>query len=191
MGRDLHLSDGTATAAAVVLHPHPAMGGDRHHPLVVAVAEGLARIGIAALRVDLTDPDPGPSATVLEQLSAELLEQTGTERLVLVGYSWGSVVSLLAQPPQLVARALVAPPASMLTSPVPEDGTPMLVQVPAHDQYGPPETAHEAFGGRPGTEIEVVEGCDHFLAGAVARIAERTVAWVGAQLGGPLGARST
>jgi pimeloyl-ACP methyl ester carboxylesterase len=150
--------------------------------VVVAAAEGLAGIGVAALRVDLTDPDPAPSALALEQVAAELLAETGTERLVLVGYSWGSVVSLLARPTALVARALVAPPVSML-GPGEGDGAPMLVQVPDHDQYGPPDAVQEAMGSWPGTEIEVVEGCDHFLAGAVARIADRLVGWTGSQLG--------
>jgi alpha/beta superfamily hydrolase len=176
MGRDLHLPDGPPVAAAVVLHPHPAMGGDRHHPLVVAVAEGLAGAGVAALRVDLPDPDPQASAAALEVVAEELLVDTSVDRLVLVGYSWGAAVSLLARPPQLVARALVAPPASMLASAEP-DGAPALVQVPAHDQFGPPDAVREAIGSWPATEIEVVEACDHFLAGAVARIADRVVAW--------------
>ncbi len=41
------------------------MGGDRHHPLVVAVAEGLAATGITALRPDLDNPDISVSATAL------------------------------------------------------------------------------------------------------------------------------
>jgi alpha/beta superfamily hydrolase len=182
MGRDLHLPDGAATAAAVVLHPHPGMGGDRHHPLVVALADGLSSIGVAALRVDLADPDPEPSAAALEEVAVAHLAEVGADRLVLVGYSWGSVVSLRAHPEGLVARALVAPPVSMLAAGE-GDGTPTLVQVPAHDQYGPPDAVQEAMGSWPATEIEVVEGCDHFLAGAVVRIADRTVAWTGAILG--------
>ena len=66
MAHDLHLPDGDiATSSAVVVHPHPAMGGDRHHPLVVAVAEGLAATGITALRPDLDNPDISVSATAL------------------------------------------------------------------------------------------------------------------------------
>jgi dienelactone hydrolase len=152
------------------------MGGDRHHPLVVGIAEGLAAIGVAALRVDLTDPNPAPAASALEAIAAELLAGTDAGRLVLAGYSWGSAVSLLARPPELVARALVAPPASMLDG-ADDDGTPMLVQVPAHDQFGPPDAVRAALDGWAATEVEVVEGCDHLLAGAVDRIARRAVDW--------------
>jgi alpha/beta superfamily hydrolase len=178
-GRDLHPpDDGPATAAAVVLHPHPAMGGDRHHPLVVAVAEGLADAGVAALRIDLTDPDVATSARRLETVAAELLAQVGVDRLLLVGYSWGSVVAATAAPAGLVARVLVAPPVSMIDLAVPTVAAPSLVLVPAHDQYGGPDVVRAAMAGWPDTTIEDVDGCDHFLAGATASIAARAVSWV-------------
>jgi alpha/beta superfamily hydrolase len=102
MGSDLHRPDGTtAIAAAVVVHPHPAMGGDRHHPLIVAIAEGLAQSGVVALRPDLTDADTARSASRLEALASELVDQVGQD-LVLVGYSWGSIVAAMAAPPRLV-----------------------------------------------------------------------------------------
>ena len=182
MGRDLHLpAEGTVRAAAVVLHPHPAMGGDRHHPLVVAVAEGLATEGVAALRIDLPDPDVAESATALEAVAAGLLEETNASRLVLVGYSWGAAVSALASPGSLLARALVAPPVSMIGLAAPR-GTPTLVLVPAHDQYGPPADVRRATDSWPATTMEVVEGTDHFLVGAIAKITARTATWVASQL---------
>src|SRR6187200_1474810 len=93
-GRDLHLpADGPASAAAVVLHPHPSMGGDRHHPLVVSLAEALAAAGVAALRVDLHDPDFTLAADSLTKIAGDLRAEMGVERLLLVGYSWGSVVT--------------------------------------------------------------------------------------------------
>ena len=63
-GRDLHLpTDGSTTAAAIVLHPHPAMGGDRHHPLVVALARyGQGRRSVGLL-VGLFMPLIGAIAT--------------------------------------------------------------------------------------------------------------------------------
>lgn len=180
LGRDLHLPDGDPPdLAAVVLHPHPAMGGDRHHPLVVAIAAGLATAGIAALRIDVHDPDVGRAAAQMDALRCTLLDHTGAAGLVLVGYSWGALVAATASPESLRARVLVAPPVSMvdLSSP-PRDGAPALVLVPSHDQYGPPEAVEPVLGAWPATTIEVIQGCDHFLAGAVARIADRTVGWV-------------
>lgn len=169
---------GEPAAAAVVLHPHPSMGGDRHHPLVVAVCERLAADGLAALRLDITDPDPMAASGHLVAAATALAAEEGVERIVLVGYSWGAVVTGASAPRGLVARVLVAPPASMLAVDPIEDDHPALILVPAHDQYGSPDAVHEVFGDRPATTIEVVEGTDHFLAGAVARIADRTSAWI-------------
>jgi alpha/beta superfamily hydrolase len=182
-GRDLHLPvDGLAAAAAIVLHPHPAMGGDRHHPLVVAVSAGLASAGVAALRIDLTDPDVAVSALRLADIAADLLTEIGGDRLVLVGYSWGSLVAATAAPAGLTGRVLVAPPLSMVELPRPTASVPSLVLVPAHDQYGSPDAVRAATAGWPDTTIEDIDGCDHFLAGAVARIAARAVAWTGNQI---------
>jgi alpha/beta superfamily hydrolase len=183
---DLHLpSSGVVTTAAVVLHPHPAMGGDRHHPLVVAVCDGLAAAGVAALRVDLRDPDVDASAQTVEAIAADLRRDTGADRVVLVGYSWGSAVAARATPTGLLARVLVAPPAAMLGSDLAaglrSSSVPALLLVPAHDQYGPPDEVCAALGDSPNAAIEVVEGTDHFLAGAVARIATRAVAWISEQ----------
>lgn len=163
-----------------MVHPHPAMGGDRHHPLVVAMADGLAAAGVAALRLDLEDPDVTTSAEALSTAATELAVDIGVEQLFLVGYSWGSVVSSLAAPSGLVARVLVAPPVAGFVFAASDD-LPALVLVPAHDQYGGPAAVDEAMGDWAHTTIETVDGCDHFLAGAVGRIATRAVEWLSTQ----------
>ena len=176
-GRDLHLpGGGDPTAVAVVLHPHPAMGGDRQHPFVVALATRLADAGVAALRVDLADPSFPAGADALAAIAEELRSDVGVDRLFLLGYSWGSVVSAMADVDAVTARVLVAPPVSLVE--VPPRNEPTLVLVPAHDQYGPPADARDAFASWPDATVEVVEGCDHFLAGATSRIGDRAVAWL-------------
>lgn len=178
MRRDVHVpAEGTPTAAAVVLHPHPGMGGDRHHPLVVAVADRLASARAVAWRVDLTDPDPDTSTAALEEVADRLLDEVGVARLLLVGYSWGAAVTARAQHPGLVARVLVAPPASLLQGPPPAT-VPTLVLVPADDQFGPPDTVAELMADWPDTTVEVVHGTDHFVVGAADRIAEQAVGWL-------------
>ena len=165
-----------ATAAAVLLHPHPGMGGDRHHPLMVALAEGLSAVGVSALRLDLTDPSVPAAAGVLAVEAAHLRRETGVDRLLFVGYSWGAAVAAHTSTEGLAARVLVAPPVTMLDLPAQPERT--LVLVPAHDQYGPPDAVKGALGGWQDTTIEVIDGCDHFLAGAIARTADRVVSWV-------------
>jgi len=175
--RDLHLpAEGPATAAAVVLHPHPSMGGDRHHPVVVALAEGLAAAGVASLRLDLLDPDLAAASRALAETAGSLRAEVEVDRLLLVGYSWGSVVTARTSVAGLAARVLIAPPISHVDLPPQPERT--LVLVPAHDQYGPPAQVDDALRSWPDVTIEVVDGCDHFLAGAISRIADRTVSWL-------------
>jgi alpha/beta superfamily hydrolase len=174
--RDLHEPDGAVTAAAIVLHPHPAMGGDRHHPLVVTIAERLAAAGVAALRLDLQDPELARAAEALALEAGKLREALTVERIVLVGYSWGSVVSAQADIDGVAARVLVAPPVAHVELPVRTE--PALVLVPEHDQYAPPAVVASVFAGWADASVEVVDGSDHFLAGAIGRISERTVAWL-------------
>jgi alpha/beta superfamily hydrolase len=175
--RDVHLPTGESLAtAAVVLHPHPGMGGDRHHPLVVELATRLSAAGVTALRLDLLDPSVPTAAAALEAEVDGLRTETAAERVLLVGYSWGAAVAAHAAPDGLAARVLVAPPVTMLDLPARPE--PALVLVPAHDQYGPPGDVEAALGSWPDATVEVVPGCDNFLAGAVARISERAVSWL-------------
>ena len=71
---------------------------------------------------------------------------------------------------------LIAPPVTHVDLPVRSE--PALVLVPAHDQYGPPDEVEDALSSWPAATIEVVDGCDHFLAGAIGRITDRAVAWL-------------
>ena len=177
-GRDLHLpSEGAPRAAAVVLHPHPSMGGNRHHPLVVAVAEGLAACGVAVLRPDLPDPDTVTAARELDLMAQDLVSEVGVSQLMLVGYSWGSIVTVLASV-KAAKRVLVAPPVSLIGDGLAPAGIPTLVLVPAHDQYGPPDAVHAVMADWPATTIEIIDGTDHFLAGAMGRIVDRSVGWL-------------
>jgi uncharacterized protein len=183
---DLHLpADGAAAAAAVVLHPHPGMGGDRNHPVVVAVAEALAGAGVGALRVDIAVPDPAVAVSDLE-LAAELAQaESGADQLLLVGYSWGSLVAAMAPAGAgLAARVLVAPPVSMHSldgTPAAGDDVPTLVLVPAHDQFGPPDAVRTALGGWVHATVEEIPMADHFLVGQAATVADRVAAWVAAR----------
>ena len=142
------------------------MGGDRHHPLVVALAEGLAgrRRRRAAPRPARPER-PAAAAHAAVGGRRRSRAEVGVERLLLVGYSWGSAVVALTTVDGLAARVLVAPPVTMLD--LPPQPEPTLVLVPAHDQYGPPAEVEAALSAWPDATIEVVDGCDHFLAGAI------------------------
>lgn len=153
------------TSAAIVVHPHPAMGGDASHPFVQTAAFLLRGLGLEVITPDLPDPDVQASAAELARLAAEV----DADRLFLVGYSWGSVVVSHAAPANLAARVLVAPPGLMplgdLTT------VPALALVPENDQYGGALLP-------PNVVTETVAGADHFLWGYVDAIAQRCVDWI-------------
>lgn len=147
------------------------MGGDSSHPIVVGVAAGLARLGWEVATPDLHDPDVSAAAASVEERAAAL----GTERVALVGYSWGSVVASHAKPPGLCARVLIAPPAAMPLGAT-LHAIPFLALVPENDQYGGPAATTIAH--------EVVAGADHFLWSALDAFIARTVEWLTASHAG-------
>jgi alpha/beta superfamily hydrolase len=154
--------------SAVVLHPHPSMGGDSSHPFVTAVATRLAAQGVEVSTPDLRDPDVAQAAAAI-----------AADATYLIGYSWGSVVVSHASPSTLAARVLVAPPVTMTLGAAVADA-PVLVLVPEHDQYGDLEATRAAFTDHPGATVEVIPGADHFLWGSIDAIADRVVDWLAA-----------
>lgn len=169
------------TLAAVVLHPHPGMGGDSTHPLVATISQRLADRGVSIATPDIDDPDFALASADLAHAASDLLAESGADGLVLVGYSWGSVVSSLVSVDGLAARVLVAPPVSMMKLGA-YDGLPGLVLVPDHDEFGGPDAVAQALVGCDNLVAETVAGCDHYLVGAVDRIAARVVEWTTAML---------
>jgi alpha/beta superfamily hydrolase len=50
--------EATATALAVLLHPHPHFGGNRFHPFIEALFRRLPEIGVTAIRFDFLSAEP-------------------------------------------------------------------------------------------------------------------------------------
>jgi hypothetical protein len=173
---DLHEPADPPPHAGVVLSPpHPHFGGDRHHPLLVGLAETLAAAGMLAIRHDY---HPGPADTVAERIDltaavAVLRDGRPALPVAAIGYSFGSLVALGTAADQtpvvgvrLDALIAVAPPlrpGQRVLAGVAEPPALHLI-VPRHDQFCPPPTLEEVEGLERAT-IDVVEGADHFLAG--------------------------
>lgn len=176
-------------AIAVVTHPHPLMGGDMHNPVPAGLARGLSAAGIAAVRLSFRgsgasggehgggDPE---RLDVVAALSAAVEVVPGAP-VVGAGYSFGADVLLAVDDERLAGAVAVAPPLRVLATDAlrsPRDHRPTLVLSPAHDQFCDPEQAASLTDGWPGTTVETVAGCDHFLAGGVQRVVDRVVAFV-------------
>lgn len=95
----LHLPDGDARGAALVLH---GLGGHPDQPHIVETATALAACGVAAYRFPYRDHQP-PRMTLassLEDGEAALAvlrahERVASARLALVGFSFGGAVAAL------------------------------------------------------------------------------------------------
>jgi alpha/beta superfamily hydrolase len=164
-----------AERAIVVLHPHPDMGGDRSNPVVDAIFTAAARTGWAALRFDFSSSDlataTAEATEVLDRLPAGL-------PVAVAGYSFGAVVATQVLDPRVDRWVLVAPPLGMITADVgaiAADPRPKLVLAGVHDRFAPPDQLRQATAGWTATDVEEVEGADHFFLAATSHLATRTL----------------
>lgn len=170
------------TAIAVVCHPHPDYGGDRHNTVVSALFKALPAAGISALRFDFRRPVGQGLGRARDDVAAAVVaarREVPDVPLHLVGYSFGAMAALTALDDiGVIDRlALVAPPIGM-APPAAGPPIPTLVVAPAHDQFAPPDVVEPVVAEWPDADVEIVGSADHFLAGHTSAVAERVVAWL-------------
>ena len=175
--------------AAVLCHPHPAYGGDRHNPVISALYRALPGVGVAALRFDFgpAAAAPGGGDAARAEVTAALDRLAGAVDdvpLWLVGYSFGADVALAVDDARHRGWVAVAPPLAYGGPPAPGRGDrrPVLVLVPEHDRFSSPGAARAATAGWADATVEVIPMADHFLAGAAGTVAERAAEWLSARL---------
>ena len=193
LGGDLRVPAG-ARAGAVICHPHPGYGGDRHNAVVDALFRALSAAGVATLRFDFrrvgvrtaTGEGVAERADVVAALHRLAAELDDTVPLFLVGYSFGADVALAVGDDRHAGWVAVAPPFrfSGPARPGGGDERPVLVMAPAHDQFAPPDWVGKATRSWPDVTVEAVPMADHFLVGATAQVAQAVTAWVSTHASG-------
>ncbi|MFP3906974.1 MAG: alpha/beta hydrolase [Acidimicrobiales bacterium] len=173
------------TAAAVVCHPHPQMGGDRHNAVVDAIFRGLAAAGVAVVRFDFRGVGRSQGtygSGVGERLdtSAALGAAAGLAPgapLWSIGYSFGGDVALSTDHPNLTGWVAIAAPLSVIAEepPAATDHRPTTLVVPVHDQYRPPAAASDATAEWSATAVVEIDMADHFLAGRLSAVVDAVV----------------
>lgn len=184
---DLRVPRG-APAGAVVCHPHPALGGDRHNPVVDALFRALSAAGMAVLRFDFrrvgarraNGEGVAERADVVAALHRLAIEVGEHVPLFLVGYSFGADVALAVGDDRHAGWVTVAPPFRFSGPARPGEGDPrpVLVLSPAHDQFAPPYWVGKVTRAWRDVTIETVPMADHFLAGATAQVAQAATGWI-------------
>lgn len=119
-------------AAALIVNPHPYMGGHMDNNVVAALAAGLARAGLATLRFDYAGvgESSGPAVDLVAGMAefwstgrspmdramsedvasaAKWLRANAPLPLVLVGYSFGAHAAQAALADHVAAVVLVSP----------------------------------------------------------------------------------
>ena len=166
-----------AWAAAVLLHPHPDMGGNRFNPVVDSLYRALPGAGVAAARFDFTSSD----TTLAASQTVEVIDEIGTRPLVLVGYSFGAAIATMVNDDRVAGWFLIAPPLRLVEpnrSLIGSDPRPKALAVPEFDQFSSPAEAAKSTEGWISTSLNPLPGADHFLAGSLDEVVNRVLAWI-------------
>src|SRR5262249_47571975 len=159
---DLAAAEDTALAAAVLLHPHPDMGGDRFNNVVSELYHALPPAGIAVIRFDFSSSDADTGAAEAVEAIDQLRSDVPT---FLAGYSFGGGVAATITDERLAGWFLAAPALTMAEPAIGDDPRPKLIAAAEHDRFFSPERLEAATEDWRNTELTVVGGADHFFVG--------------------------
>lgn len=179
------------SSRAVIAPPHPLYGGTFHNPVVIDIADGLARAGISGVAFNWrgTEGSEGAKTDSLEAAVSDYLAvirtladdvQSSGARLFAAGYSFGAAAALLAarEEPRIEGVIMLAPPAGML-QPADLEAAPgnLLVVVGSDDEYAPLPAIEAKLAVRRDAILETIPGADHFFHfGGLSEIAGRVAA---------------
>ncbi len=178
LAADIAAVDG-ALGVAVVCHPHPLYGGNRHNAVVDALFTALPAIGLTTIRFDFRAAHDNGVAERLDAIAAIDEVALGGLPVVLAGYSFGALVALTTRDERVTAVVAVAPP---LGPDAVAPGVPTLLVSPERDQFCPVERTAQIASSWADTTIESVPGADHFLAGRTRHVAALATSWLSSRL---------
>jgi hypothetical protein len=173
-------------AAAVLAHPHPSFGGDMYSAVTQWLFDALPNEGIAAVRFNFRgvgrsggDHDEGRGERLDVVAALELAAMFVEGPIILAGYSFGADVSLCVVHPSVAGWYAIAPPLRTAKTEMVAAGDvrPKRIASAEHDQFTPFRAACEHTADWANTQVEEIEGADHFLAGRLSVVADGCVAF--------------
>jgi alpha/beta superfamily hydrolase len=160
--------------AAVLLHPHPDMGGNQHNNVVSALYERLQPGPIGPIRFDFASSDLDAAG----EQTAGVIEAAG-QPVWLIGYSFGGAVAARIVHPAVLGWCLIAPALTLAASAIGSDPRPKHVIAAERDAWFGPDRLAAATADWRDASSETLAGADHFFAGRAAELAADLAArWI-------------
>ena len=179
--------------AALVCHPHPLFGGTLHNKVVYQAAKVFDRFALPVLRFNFRgagrsagkhDKGIGEQGDVRAAIDFLAARFPGSP-MVLAGFSFGCLVGLRVGCADERVAELVgigAPVNGSDFSYLQSCPKPKLFLQGRNDPYGSPERLEQLAASWPGEKrVVVIEGADHFFAGALVPMAAALAGWLAAR----------
>lgn len=167
----------SATAGAVICHPHPLYGGEMRNNVVTALIEAFHECGMATLRfnfrgVGKSEGSHDEGKGECDDVSAAvtfLQAQCTLTNILVAGYSFGSVVGLQAGAKDERVNALIglAFPLNLRDPTFLNDiKKPVFLVSGTKDDYSPIEGLKKVVSTMSvPAKLQTIEGADHFFMG--------------------------
>lgn len=177
------------TAAVVIAHPNPLMGGDMYTPVPAAFFAALESIGAAGVRFNFRgvgssggthDKGVGEKLDLAAVVDVAVAAAPGLP-LILSGWSWGADLSLTSEDPRIAGWFMAAPPLKVFapdTMAARVSTAPKVLACPEHDQFNPPSTCVASTADWTNTTVQTIDGCDHFFGGQLDALTARFAAFI-------------
>jgi alpha/beta superfamily hydrolase len=161
-------------AGAILLHPHPDMGGDRYNNVVDALYRLLPDEGVSALRFDFSGSEL--EVAVADTMAA--IERMPTEPRFLVAYSFGGGVAATIEDERIAGWYLIAPALTMFEPVIGDDPRPKAIVAAEHDHFFSPVRLEAATSEWEATERTTITGADHMFVGRTDEVAKQCLEWI-------------
>lgn len=176
------VADLQSNLAVVCTHPWGPLGGNMHNNVVLAVALYFQRHGVTTLRFNFRGSQIGrgnKQVTQVQEAASYLLKETTTTKyILLVGYSYGSLIasSASADIPECVGCVSIAPPWGVkhwlllfhsnhhMDKSAKRKGLPKLFVIGDSDNFTPEPAFQETVKTFHSATGAVLKNADHFFA---------------------------
>ncbi len=185
---ELYLPE-SVSAAVVITHPHPQMGGDMFTPVPAGFFGAMLHTNVAALRFNFRGTgqssgthDKGGAERLDVAAAVEHLAQAAPDvPLYVAGWSFGADVALTLDDERIAGWFMAAPPLSVVD---PADmaaqnsKAPKVLAIGENDQFNPPGKASATVAEWQNISVKTIDGADHFFGAHLPGLVDKFTSFV-------------